>query len=136
MSGKYKITIGAKVFEAKKSVGLFHLSIPESWTSLSSPMPITEELLLFLGAKIEEVKEPLRVEYTFVLKGNGCSNIRQMTPTFDITFLSEWIGKIVKVTLSEVTEIIPDQCEHTFDLESVYLHKPPKYKCTKCGATK
>lgn len=129
---KYKIKIGGRVFEAEETSN-GDLKLGEG---PGCSMLFYKKELEFLGATITEIKEPMRVEYTFVLKENGCSNIRQMTPTFDITFLSKWIGKTVKVTLSEVTEIIPDQCEHEYKTvshsEIDWLHR---YDCKKCGKT-
>lgn len=127
---KYKITIGSRVFDAESNGdGTFIIKNGEREFTMSAVA------LDVLEAKIEEVKEPQRVEYTFVLKENGCSNIRQMTPTFDITFLSKWIGKTVKVALTEVTEIIPDQCEHDYRNHDDSFYTCYQ-KCIKCGRVK
>ncbi len=124
----YKITIGDKVFDAdSKGDGTFSIQNGDR------DFTIGLTGLKTLEAKIEEIKEPLRVEFetTVAVSYSTGQYDDYVTKKGLLTFGDiTWVGKKVKVT---VTEILPTQCEHEWqEIFSEHL----MHKCFKCGELK
>ena len=124
---KYKITIGDKVFDAESNgYGSFKIKNGRRDVYLSK-----YELDIF-DSKIEEIKEPLRVEFNVMVP-----NPEKDTPKLEVVggsersgyYLHKFAGKPVKITIEEIP---PTQCEHIF---IAYWHDNT-LKCTKCGELK
>lgn len=127
---KYKITIGDRVFDAESNGdGTFQMKNGNRDFTMSA---VGIEVL---EGKIEEVKEPLRVEFTTYvpdLIGKGA------TPKIEVYGISERVGfylngfdgKPVRITIEE---ILQDQCEHEWDWNGFRYDKKI---CTKCGEVK
>ena len=119
---KYKITIGSRVFDAEmRDDGFYQLKCDKG------DFKMNPDLVDAIGARIEEVKEPLRVEYDDVIKTSFITDI----PITGSESLRTFVNKHVRVTVEE----LPAQCEHDYRNHDDSFYTCYQ-KCIKCGKVK
>lgn len=123
---KYKIIIGDGLFESecfRDDLG-FVYKFPHNGGNV-----IREETLKLMGAKIEEIKEPLCVEFeTHVEVPYSRCGISHHGGSVQSMSLEPLLHKRVRVT---VEEILPTKCEHQW-----FYNDRCEYRCKKCGKMK